>query len=148
MERERGREERGGGGPSSLRVCKQSESKPRTSEMLQSNLGKEMAVARTQQHINGPMLPHPGQQQGAIDHLFALHFKARVEPSLHRGQKLPFHLKEPSPADLSLSPPTPTHHLFFLIAPATSGNFTESQGSGSIFVLKTLKIELGRPDVS
>lgn len=94
------------------------------------------------------MLPHPGQQQEAIDHLLTLHFEARVELSLRGGQKLPFHLKEPAPADLSFSPPTPTHHLFFLIAPATSGNVTESQGSGSIFVLKTLKIELGGPDVS
>lgn len=92
-------------------------------------------------------LPHPGQKQEAIDRLFTHHFKVQVELSLHGGgQKLPFDLKKPAPADLSLSPPTATYHLF-LIAPATSGNFTESQGSGSIFVLKTLKTELGRPDV-
>lgn len=48
-----GEREREGGSPSFLRVCRQSESKPRSSEMLQRHLGKEMAMERAQQHING-----------------------------------------------------------------------------------------------
>lgn len=111
--------------------------------MLQRSFEKQMPVERTQQHINGLDVTTPRPKQEAIDHLFTLRFRAQVELSLHQRTKPSITFKQACTADLSLTPPTHTQHLFFLIVPAPSRNFTESQGNGSIFVSKTFKIEQG-----
>lgn len=112
-----------------------------------AQLQEKMSVERAQKHINGLDVTTPRPKQEAVDRLFALHFKARVELSLHRKTKPSIPFKGAHSADLLLTPPTPTQHLFFLIVPAPFRNFMKCQGSGSIFVPKTLKIEQGRPDV-
>lgn len=115
--------------------------------MLQRSFEKQMPVERTQQHINGLDVTTPRPKQEAIDHLFTLCFRAQVELFLHQRTKPSITFKQARTEDLSLTPPTTTQHLFFLIVPAPSRNFTESQENGSIFVSKTFKIEQGRPDV-
>lgn len=104
-----------------------------------------MSVERAQQHIISLDVTTPRPKREAVDRLFLLHFKARVELSLHRRTKPSILIKGACPADLALTPPTPTQHLLFLMAPAPSANFMRCQGNGSIFVPK-LKIEQGRPD--